>query len=368
MKKLLALTLISCCLLAFMPMKNDSVRFYIGSLVKEGESPITLCELDLTTGKITQKSTFSELKGPGYICLSPDQKTLFAVTQDHKINALSVGPEGQLKLLSSQPSEGLNPAHVSVHPSGRMAFLANYTGGSMAAYAVGQEGTLQPAAYTEQYSGSGPDKSRQEKPHAHSALPTPNSKYLYVADLGTDRIMNYVVDAAKATLTPNPAQPYFASKPGAGPRHMEVHPSGKYLFVLHEMEALVTSFSIDDKGVLREIQTVNSLPADFQGSNKGAAIRLHPNGRFLYVSNRGYNGITGYRIADNGRLEQVGHATESIDTPRDFNLDPTGKFLLVANMETNNLAVYRVDAKTGRLSFQEVTLSVKTPTCIAFLK
>ncbi len=368
MKKLLALTLVLFSSLAFRSMKNDTVLFYIGSLAKEGDSPITLCELDLKTGKITPKSTFTELKGPGYISLSPDQKTLFAVTQENKIVSLSVGTDGQLKLINSQSSEGQNPAHVSVHPSGKMAFLANYTGGSIAAYPVRKDGTLEPASATDQYTGSGPDKSRQEKPHAHSAIPTPNGKYLYVADLGTDRVMNYVVDANSGKLTPNPAQKYFESKPGAGPRHIVAHPSGKYLIVLHEMEPIVTSFSIDDKGVLKPIQTVNSLPADFKESNKGAAIRLHPNGNFVYVSNRGYNGITGYRITDKGGLEEVGKVTQSIDTPRDFNIDPSGKYMLVANMNTNDLAVYSLDEKTGKMTFRDKALSVNTPTCIEFLK
>lgn len=368
MKKLLMLAVVLFSSLAFKPMKNDTALFYIGTMVKDGQSPIMLCELDLKTGKITTRSTFTELKGPGYIKLSPDQKTLFAVTQDNRINALSVGADGQLKVLNSQSSEGQNPCHVSVLPSGQMAFLANYTGGSMAAYPVKKDGTLAPASYTEQYTGSGPDKSRQEKPHAHCAIPSPNGKYLYVADLGTDRIMNYMVDGASGKLTPNPAQKYFESKPGAGPRHIVAHPSGKYLIVLHEMEPIVTSFAIDDKGALKPIQTVNSLPADFKEANKAAAIRMHPNGRFVYVSNRGYNGITGYRITDNGGLEEVGKVTQSIDTPRDFNIDPSGKYMLVANMNTNDLAVYSLDDKTGKMTFREKTLSVNTPTCIEFMK
>ncbi|GAB2791126.1 lactonase family protein [Rhabdobacter roseus] len=362
MKKVLSMALLAS--LAFTFPQKDTLLFYVGA--QGPNAAITLCELNLATGAITTKSTFSELKGPGYLSLAPDQKTLYAVTQDDKINALAVGPNGELKYLNSQSSEGRNPCHVSVHPTGKMAFLANYTGGSMAAYPVQKDGTLAPASATNQFSGKGPNPQRQEGPHAHCALSTPNGKYLYVSDLGTDRLMNYVVDAGKAQLSANPAQGYFSVKAGAGPRHMVLHGSGKYLFLLNELDATLVSCRISDQGVLSEIQTVNTLPADFKGANKSAAIRLHPNGKYVYASNRGYNGITAYRIGTDGRLEQVDTQTQGIDTPRDFNVDPTGKYLLVANQETNDLVVYDIDAQTGTLRFRQKGPTVAGPTCIVF--
>jgi 6-phosphogluconolactonase len=349
-------------------MKNTTARFYVGTQGKNDTSPIVLCELDLNTGQLTELSSFRKLKSPGYLCLSPDQKTLCAVTKDDHLASLSVDNDGQLKLRNRQPSEGENPCQVSVHPSGQMVFVANYNNGSAAAYPVSDDGELQPACFSEQYTGSGPNKDRQEKPHVHCALPTPDGRYLYVTDLGTDQVMNYRVDVANRKVSANPSQTSYTSRPGAGPRHLAVHPSGKYLFLMHEMEAILTSLAIDSEGVLTEIQTVNTIPSDFSEKNKGAAIRLHPTGAFVFVSNRGYDGITAFRIHENGTLDEVATVTEGIVFPRDFNIDPTGNFLIVANMHSNDLSVYAIDAQTGQLTFRQKELSIPTPTCIEFLQ
>ena len=148
------------------------------------------------------------------------------------IAAFKVGEGGTLTYLDKQPAEGVNPCHVSVHPSGKMAFLANYTSGTWAAYPIAANGAVEPASANFVVTGSGPDKSRQAKPHAHCAMPSPNSKYVYVADLGTDQLMNYTVYVTRGAVAPNPAQNHFSSRPGEGPRHLAFHPSGKYLLSL----------------------------------------------------------------------------------------------------------------------------------------
>lgn len=357
----------SCTFLSVQAQKN-SVRFFVGTSAKDNESSITLCELDLKNGTITKIDTFNACVGPGYIRLSPDQKFLYAVNQDNTIAAFGVGKGGTLTYLNRQNAEGINPCHVSVHPTGKMAFLANYTSGGWAAYPIGAAGKIKVPTAKYQFAGSGPNKGRQEKPHAHCVVSTPNGKFVYVTDLGTDRLMNYTVDATKGTVSPNPVQAYFSTEPGAGPRHFTIHPSGKFLYLLNELQATVVACTIDEQGVVNEIETVETLPADFKGTNTSAAIRMHPNGRFVYVSNRGYNAIHAYEIQKNGSLKKVDEIRQGISTPRDFNIDPTGQFMIIGNQDTDNLLIYAVNPTSGKLSFKAESVSIKKPICVEFLR
>ncbi|GHB78510.1 lactonase family protein [Persicitalea jodogahamensis] len=346
---------------------QDKARFYVGTGARGEGSSITLCELNLTSGAVTVIDTFNSVVGPGYVVLSPDKKNLYSVNQDNTIAAFAVGEGGKLTFLNSQPAEGQNPCHVSVHPSGRMAFLANYGGGSWAGYPLVKTGRLHDASAKYQFSGSGPDKSRQEKPHAHCVVPSPDGKYVYVSDLGTDRLMNYQIDKKSGQVVPNPAQAYFSTKPGAGPRHLAIHSSGKYLYLLNEMHTTLTACAIDSKGVVSELETVPTIPADFKEKNTSAAVRIHPNGKFVYVSNRGYNSIHGFEILKDGKLKNVGEVQKEIGTPRDFNFDPSGKFMVVGNQKTNDLVVYRVDPDTGKMTFLSKGIALKDPICFQFL-
>ncbi|WP_221390304.1 lactonase family protein [Dyadobacter sp. NIV53] len=366
MKKLSISVIILVCTV-FFSLQNKTIPFYIGSQDKGLNSSISLCELDLSTGKITLVDTFNNCTAPGYVSISPDKKNLYAISSDNKINAFAIGADKKLNYLNSQPSEGSGPCHVSVDPSGKMVFASNYGDGSFAAYTLQAGGKLNSATYKEQFTGSGPNTKRQEKAHAHFAGTSPDGKYVYVVDLGSDKIMNYTLDAKSGKLTPNPAQPFFSAKPGSGPRHFIFHPNGRSLFLLNELEATLTSCSVDKKGVITSLETYSTLPADFAGNNTSAAIHLHPNGKFVYVSNRGHNSISAFKILDGGKLEKVDEITKSVSVPRDFNIDPTGKYMIVANQDKDNLVVYTIDPQTGKLTFLHESISVKAPICVAFL-
>lgn len=216
MKNILAIALLLCTCIAFQPRKNDTARFYVGTGNKGPGSAVTLCELNLKDGTVTVVDTFGKVSGPGYVSLSPDQKYLYTVNQDHTIAAFAVGKAGALTYLNKQPAQGMNPCHVSVHPNGKMAFLANYTSGDWAAYPINASGAVGAVTATYQFSGSGPDKSRQEKPHAHCVIPSPNGKYVYISDLGTDRLMNYTVDAATGKVAPTqPGLLFYPTRRGS---------------------------------------------------------------------------------------------------------------------------------------------------------
>ncbi len=365
-KLLLSIILLSAGLRAFAQDRN--ITFYIGTQDKGANSSITRCELNLASGQIMLIDTINKSLAPGYVAISPNKQNLYAISSDNKVSAYAIEPDRKLKFLNSESSEGAGPCHVSVHPTGKMAFVSNYGGGSFSAYNVGTDGKLSPAVYKEQYTGTGPNAKRQEKAHAHFATAGPDGKYVYVTDLGSDKVMNYSVDVNAGKLVPNKEQPFFSGKAGAGPRHLIIHPSGKRLFLLNELDATVTACSVDKKGVIKAIKTYPTIPADYSGpSNTSAAIHLHPNGKFVYVSNRGHNSITAFRILGNGELEMVDQQTKSIATPRDFNIDPTGKYLIVANQSSDNLAVYDVDAETGKFTFKHESIAVKSPICVVFL-
>ncbi|WP_041736471.1 lactonase family protein [Dyadobacter fermentans] len=367
MKRLiLSILLLSAGLSAF--AQERKITFYVGTQDKGANSSITRCELNLASGQITLIDTINKSVAPGYVAISPDKRNLYAISSDNKVSAYAIEPDRKLTFLNSQPSEGAGPCHVSVHPTGKMAFVSNYGGGSFSAYNIETGGKLSAAVYKEQYTGTGPHTKRQEKAHAHFATAGPDGKYVYVTDLGSDKVMNYSVDANAGKLTPNAPQPSFSGKPGAGPRHLIIHPSGKRMFLLNELDATVTACSIDKKGVIKAIKTYPTIPADYSGpTNTSAAIHLHPNGKFVYVSNRGHNSITAFRILGNGELEMADQQTKSIATPRDFNIDPTGKYLIVANQASDNLVVYDVDAETGKFTFKHESIAVKLPICVAFL-
>lgn len=365
MRTLLMATLLSAQALA---QSTTPLRFYVGTLDEGPGSHITLCQLDPATGKIAQLGTFQAGKGPGYVTIAPDQRYLYACNHDSELRAFRLDEKtGHLTALNQQPAQGLNPCHVSVHPSGKLLLAANYTSGDAIALPIAADGSLKPVSALVKFKGSGPNQDRQDAPHAHYAISSPNGKFVYVADLGTDRVMNYRVDAEAGTLTPNPAQAYFSTKPGAGPRHLVFGADGKYLFVLSELDASLRSCAVGEDGKLTEVQTVPTIPADFKEANKGAAIRLHPNGRFVYVSNRGHDSITGFAIGPEGTLRQIDQQTQGIRYPRDFNLDPTGRYLLVGSRDTNQILVYAVDPQTGKMTYQSVGLDISKPVCIQFL-
>ncbi len=354
--------------MVFLSLKTQAQKalFYIGSSEKGPNGSITLAELNLANGEISVIDTINSLTSPGFLAISPNKKNLYAVSGDNKINAFSIGGDHRLSYQNSQPSFGDNPCHVSVHPSGKLVFVSNYSGGTFSAYSVAANGSLDQVIFTDQYRGSGPNKKRQDRSHAHYAEATPNGKYVYVTDLGADRIMNYTVSAKSKKIIPNAKQNFFTGTDGAGPRHFIVHPSGKNLILLNELTATVTSCSIDNNGVIKEIATYETAPQDAFG-NTSSAIHLHPNGKFVYVSNRGYNAVGAFKILDDGRLEKVGEARQGIEIPRDFNIDPSGKMMVIANQTKDNLVVYNINPETGELTFLHDSINTKKPICITFL-
>ena len=350
-------------------------RLFLGTYTGQGSDGIYTAKFDVATGAITGLELAAAIKNPSFLAIHPNEKFLYAVSEVAEggkpvgaVSALAIDPAtGKLQLLNSQSSGGAGPCHVTLDKTGRTALAANYGGGSVASLAIGADGKLAPAASVIAHLGSSADKSRQEAAHAHSIYADPTNKFVVSADLGLDKVLIYALDVEKSTLTPT--TPGFAKvATGAGPRHFAFHPNGKFGYVINELGNTVTVFTWDaERGVLAEIQSIDTLPVDFKGKSYTAEVVVHPSGKFLYGSNRGYNSLAVFKVDEaTGKLTLLGQQPTKGDHPRNFNLDPTGQWIICGNANTDNIVVFKIDRTTGHLSDTGHELKLSKPVCVKF--
>ena len=260
-----------------------------------------------------------------------------------------------------------NAASARNCATGGSVLVANYGSGSVAALPVQDDGSLSPAASFVAHVGSSVDPARQQGPHAHCIVISPDNRFAYAADLGLDQILAYRLDATHATLSSN-WQAFVRTPPGAGPRHLTFHPSRPQIYVINELGNSITRFDCQaDSGLLVERQTISTLPDDFDGQSYCADVKITPDGRFLYGTNRGHDSIAAYRIEEDGRLTLVAIEPSLGQGPQNLAIAPGGRLLLCANMPGNNVAVFRIDPQTGRLTSAGPPISLPKPSCIRVL-
>jgi 6-phosphogluconolactonase len=346
---------------------------YVGTYTTKTESKgINTFRFDAATGKMTPAQVAAESPDPSFVAVHPSGKYLYAVNEAGKSSMVSAfaidGASKALTLLNQLPALGEDPCYISFDRTGKFALIANYSSGNIAVFPILSDGKLGKATAAVQDSGSlGPNKERQEGPHAHWIEASPDNRFLLVADLGLDEVLIYRFDAATGSVTPN--QPAFARlKAGAGPRHAAFDRNGKFVFVASEMDSTITSFSWDaKKGALKETGAVSTLPAGYSGRNEVAEIAVHPNGKFLYVSNRGNESIAVFAIhPGNVAPTLVAHVPTGGKEPRHFAIDPSGQYLLAENQLSDNIVEFRIDAATGKLTATGEVVSVPSPVCVAF--
>jgi 6-phosphogluconolactonase len=354
--------------------QSNKEIMYIGTYSVRGSEGIYVFEFDRKAGTMQQLQSISGLKSPSFLAIHPTGRFLYSVNEGAEsgpgkagaVSAYAIDKStGKLRFLNSQSSLGNGPCHISVDQTGKTAFVANYGGGSLAVLPINADGTLGTPTDSVQNSGTGPDKQRQEKAHVHSATVAPDNRFVYVADLGTDKLHIFETDVKASTV--KPAQtPYVTVKPGSGPRHFTFHPNGKYAYLVEEMASSVAVFTRDAKtGSLTLIDDgVKTLPADFTGKNTSADIHVDPSGKYLYQSNRGYNGLTIFSIGKDGKLAKVGDQPTEGKTPRNFLIDPKGEYVFVANQDTDNITIFKRDAKTGKLTYTGQSVKVPSPVCV----
>ena len=350
---------------------------YFGTFTTDENGGIFRSTFNAETGELSEPVLAAQAFRAGFVAIHPDGRHMYSVGEMSGFKGKSEGSvcaweidrkTGDLKPLNSQSSKGANPCHLIVDNEGRNVLVANYTGGSCAVLPIASDGSLEPTSSFHQHQGSSINQRRQEKAHAHSINLDAAGRIAVVADLGMDKVMIYSYDSRAGKLVPG-QQPFVTVKAGGGPRHFVFHPSGKFAYVNNELTGSVTAFSYNAaKGVFTEIQMISTLPADFKEKNTTAEVRVTPDGKFFYVSNRGHNTIAMYSInQDTGKLKLIGYEPTRGKTPRNFNLDPTGKYMLVAHQDTDNVTVFKVDQETGRLSFTGREIKMPKPVCVRFM-
>ncbi|MDW8355887.1 MAG: lactonase family protein [Bryobacterales bacterium] len=351
---------------------------YIGTYTRGESKGIYAWRFDATSGRLTELGLAAEATNPSFLAVHPSARYLYAVSEiaefsgqkSGAVNAYAIDRKtGRLALLNQVSSGGLGPCYVSVDATGRCVLVANYGGGSVAAFPVGTDGRLRDASALRQHTGASVHPRRQRQPHPHSIQPSPDNRFALAADLGVDKLFVYRFHALKGSLEPHDP-PAMDLAPGSGPRHFAFHPSGRFVYVINELASTVTAFRWEaTSGRLRELHTVSTLPEGFAGENTTAEIRVHPNGKFLYGSNRGHDSIAVFAVdPKTGLLSARGHVPTGGKTPRNFNLDPSGRYLWAANQNSNNVTVFRVDPATGGLTPTGQRLNVPSPVCVRFVR
>jgi len=348
---------------------------YVGTYTTGKSEGIYRYRFNLSSGELKHVGTTSHVTNPSYLTLSPSGRHLYAVNEVDEfgnsksgaISAFAVDERsGELRLLNQQPSLGASPCYVEINAHGSFVLAANYGGGNVAVFPVQPDGSLGAATEMKQDEGSSINRDRQEGPHAHCILLDRSNGFAYSCDLGTDRIMIFRFDDRNGKLQPV-APPWFQLQPGAGPRHLAFHPSGKYIFVINELNSTITAFARDRaNGSLQPLRTLTTLPDNFRGANSGADIHVSPDGRFVYCSNRGHDSIAIFAVDRAGGLTAVGHESTRGTTPRNFAIHPSGTFLLVANQKSDSIVVFRRDQSTGRLTATGQVVEVPVPVCLKF--
>jgi 6-phosphogluconolactonase len=355
--------------------QNPEATFYIGTYTSGKSEGIYVYRMDRTTGALTRFSSTMSVN-PSFLTIDRDKKYLYAVNEVGEyagkpgggVSAFAIDSvNGSLRLLNEQATQGADPCHLSIDYRRRMLLVANYTGGSVTVLSVRADGTLEKVTGLLRHVGSG-IKEQQRGPHAHCVIFDQHERFVFVADLGIDKVMIYQLDRKTGKL--NPANQEFAELPkGAGPRHLALHTSGNYLYVINELDSTMTSFKYDYRyGTLSLIETVSTLPGNFAGTSYCADVHISASGKFLYGSNRGHNSIVVFEIDPRtGKLKLVEHVSTEGDWPRNFTIDPSGKFLLVANQRSDNVVIFNIDSGTGRLTPTGHNEQIPSPVCLKFL-
>ncbi|HJS23314.1 MAG TPA: lactonase family protein [Pyrinomonadaceae bacterium] len=353
---------------------NQSRFLYVGTYTSGKSEGIYGYQMD-AAGKLTRVNSIKSTN-PSFLAIDRSKRYLYAVNEIGDFAGKPGGGvsayviehgTGNLRLLNEQATQGADPCHLSIDNKKRALLVANYTGGNISVLPLRSDGTLGMVMDVEQHEGSGP-KEQQKGPHAHCIILDRVERHALAADLGIDKVMIYRFDRATGKLTPA-KQPFAELQAGAGPRHLTLHPNGKFLYVINELDSTMTAFRYNEaNGTLTHIDTISTLPSDFSGVSYCADVHVSPSGKFLYGSNRGHNSIVVFEIDQRtGKFKLVEHVSTEGNWPRNFTLDPSAKFLLVANQRSDNVVTFSVDARTGRLTPTGHVEEIPSPVCLKFL-
>ena len=351
--------------------------FYIGSYASKEEKGILFCKLNPDTGEMKIEDGIAGIANPSFLALNKDRTRLYSVSEEENFQGEPSGGLASYRidngiriphLLNTMPSMGKAPCHISLSPDEKFLFAANYTSGNISSYFLNDDGSLKVLSDTKQHHGSSLNPERQEGPHAHMIQPTQDGNFVVTADLGMDQLLIYGFDSKKGKFIDLPEKTVKVS-PGQGPRHFIFHPNHPRLYLINELGNTLMTFSINLSSCLIKgpDQTIETLPPDFNKTSYTADLHLHPNGKFLYGSNRGHNSLVCYSVdPEDQSLSVRSHTPSGGIFPRNFAIEPSGKILIAANQDSFNLQSFSVNPDSGALSpLHSLKLEVK-PVCVLF--
>ena len=371
MRFLSAICICFCTLLG----AAQNYYLFVGTYTTGKSKGIYVFQFNSKNGEVSYVSNTDSCTNPSFLSVSPNGKYLYAVNETGReqpghVSAFAFDKnKSELTFINQQLSGGDDPCFVTTDQSGKWIVVANYSGGSLSAFPVNEDGSLQPYSQLIQHKGTSINKQRQEKAHVHSTFFSPDYQYILAPDLGMDKVMVYqFASAGKKPLKPAPV-PFTASIPGSGPRHIAFHPNKKFAYLIEEMSGTVKTFTYN-KGLLNPIQNIATHPDTFKGQPGSADIHVSPDGKFLYASNRGEeNNLAIFSIDPaTGKLTGKGFQEITGAQPRNFIIDPSGRYLLVANQKTNNIVVFKRDMVTGLLQPTLQQIEVPSPVCLQMLE
>lgn len=371
--------------------KEGRVFAYVGSYTTAVDGSgngqgIYRFEMDTHSGALNEKKLVAKAVNPSWIAIHPSKKFLYTVNEildqpSGSVSAYAIeASTGDLTPLNVVSSEGRGPAHMSLDASGRYAFVANYSGGTIAVLPIGSDGKLSAAVDVHRDLGSLGAKaatnappgsfaiSGHDAPHAHMIAADPGNRFVLAVDLGQDRVYVYRFDANSGKLTPSETAPFVPFPSGDGPRHFVFHPNGRWIYVLCEESSTIAFLQYDaSRGVLTPQQSISSLPQGFAGTNFTSEIVVSPDGRFLYAANRLHDTIAMCSIDGSGKIKLIGEVSTMGDYPRHCTFDPSGRFFFVSNQRSDSITCFNVQRDTGILSFSGQYFGVGSPSIVSFL-
>ena len=344
----------------------DTLLMLVGSYADKSTEGISLYAFNQADGSARRIGGLSGISNPSFITLSPDGKHIYSVGEDpgatSTVNTVAFDRDSlTMNLVASDTTGGGAPCHVTLSPSGSHVLTANYLGGSLTIYRLDDDGTPLPGPQVIRFSGTGADPERQDQPHAHFASFTPDGKRLLVTDLGTDRIHIFPVIGGDS-LIDAAAMTDLMLAPGAGPRHIDYHPSLPVAYLIDEIDGQINVIDLDSTTVTQRVS------ADTVGAKGSGDIHITPDGRYLYASNRlKADGLAIFKVDPyNGRLQRIGYQLTG-KHPRNFAITPNGRYILVASRDENAIEVYRLNDANGMLTrIKDLTISTPKPVCIKF--
>ena len=353
--------------------KNTREFIYAGTFSSTEGEGIYVFEFYREDLHLELLQTVPDRESPSFQALHPEKPVIYSAgrtpideeSDHHTIGAYRINLEtGTLSIINEQSVMGRGPAHVSVDPLGEFVYISNYSSGNLSIFPLQEDGSLNEASDVIQHEGSS-IHPRQQAPHVHATDPSPNGRFIYVSDLGLDKIKIYEVNRQTRTLAPAPS-PYYENTPGSGPRHFTFHPNANFAYSVEELSSTIAALRVDQStGGLEQIQRVTMLPDDFEESNTAADIHISPDGRFLYATNRGHDSMVIFAINEStGKLTFVGHESTIGKHPRNFMIDHKGEYIFVANRDNDHIVIFRRNQSTGELTYTGMEVIVPRVVCL----